>query len=431
MGRKKFLTGAALRKEARRRLEVEETKFIPTISVDAAPKDMPETGQGRLEWMWGRFEKTEGNQVVLATPEDDPSRREEMALLCATLGLNVVFERNFHIREPNSSTYLGSGTIDSLREDLHAWEADALVLDAPLSPGQIKNIEDMLKKPCVDRQGVILSIFDLHDRSKQAKLQVELARLKYLQPRLAGIWEGLSRQRGGKGGKGGRGQGETRLELDRRSLKERVRVLTRKLKEAEKAFETQSSRRSKFPRAALVGYTNAGKSSLMRRLTKADVLAQNRLFSTLDTTVRPLSPPTDPPILMSDTVGFVRDLPHDLVASFKSTLREALEADVILHVVDASHPQWKLQIETTDAVLEELGVVEIPKILVLNKIDRLQDVAKVRQHEAIRWMSSQKNYLKILTTSAKTGEGLAEVRDYLMEHLKAQNPAWSKEIECE
>ncbi|MBS1982571.1 MAG: GTPase HflX [Bdellovibrionales bacterium] len=438
----KFLTAAGIRQLARQRLKEEEK--------DQAPLRLPVSGAARLEktkkaleqiaatagraknapqleWMWGAFEKSAIDQVILAVSEDDVDGGEEMQLLCATLGLGVIDVHYYSTRKKTSpKTYVTAGFVDSLRESLQATESAALVIDAPLRPGQVRNLEEELKAPVVDRQAIILAIFEMHAKTKMAKMQVELARLKYLQPRLTGIWMGLSRQSGGKGGLGGRGQGETRLELDRRVLKERVSTLTAKLKEAEKAYVTQSSRRTGLPRVALVGYTNAGKSTLMRVLTRTQVEVENKLFCTLDTTVRPLVPPTQPKILVSDTVGFVRDLPHDLVASFRSTLREALDSQLILHVVDLSHPQWRQQVETTNAVLSEIGADEIPKILVLNKVDRIGSALRVRQSEVARFCASLEGYVGRLFISAQKKQGIAALRDELVSHFGAAEPAWAQ-----
>jgi GTP-binding protein HflX len=283
----------------------------------------------------------------------------------------------------------------------------------------------------VDREALILSIFNAHARTKQAQLQVELAQLKYLQSRLAGLWMGLSRQRGGAGGLGGRGLGETRLELDRRVVKRRISILSDKIKESEKVFRTQSARRADSPRAALVGYTNAGKSTLMRRLTKADVLIEDKLFATLDTTVRPLLPPTEPKLLLSDTVGFIRKLPHNLVASFRSTLSEAVESRIILHVLDASDPNWREHFETTEEVLAEIGAAEVPRLLIFNKTDALRTALVMREAQARRMLREYPVYLGLVSVSALTGNGLEKLREALMEHTGTRLPAWARTGEGE
>lgn len=382
------------------------------------------------EFQWGPFEKSTGDAILIVIAANDPDEGAEMELLCETLQLKNL---GFHVLpkhfEPNPATYIGSGTLETLKARMERVGATALALDVPLSAIQVRNMEDVLKMPVLDRQAVILGIFKHHARSKFAKLQVELAQLKYLQPRLSGLWMGLSRQRGGKGGMGGKGLGETRLELDRRVIKERIGTLSSKLEEAKKSFMVQSSRRSELPRVAIVGYTNAGKSSLMKRLTKAPVLSKDELFSTLDTTVRPLNPPTQPRILVSDTVGFVRDLPHELVASFKSTLQEAIESRLLLQVVDSSHPLWREQIETTNAVLEEIGAASLPKIYVFNKMDLLGGVARLRQVQMRRFVNNldpESIVSPVAMVSTKSGEGLSSLRELILNACSAQVPDWAQ-----
>lgn len=407
------------------------------VDIGGVEKPTPPPAHGRtkgfnvetspLEWYWGQLEKTRGDHVVLAVPYGDDERSEELTLLSQTLGLQIDEVLEFPFRsKPTPSTYVGEGFVNDVGTRLAAHGASAFVIDAPLSPAQVRNLEEALKVPVLDRQGIILSIFEMHARSKLAKMQVELARLKYLQPRLAGMWSGLSRQSGGKGGLGGRGLGETRLELDRRVVKDRVATLTKRLKDAERSHHVQAARRSELPRVALVGYTNAGKSTLMRAMTKSDVLVQDKLFSTLDTTVRPLSPPTEPRILVSDTVGFVKDLPHDLVASFRSTLLEALESRLILHVVDVSHPRWQEHIETTDEVLGEIGAAEIPRLLVLNKIDAVDDRLRMRMSEVSRYLRYTEAYVDRVFVSAIKGEGVPELRTRLIEFFGVKEPAWAR-----
>lgn len=432
---KRFWSASSVRAAARKKAEqASAANKAPSFPVnERAPTKTQAVPQSDLEWMWGRFEKSTGNEVILAVPEDDTDSGLEMGQLCATLGLKVTDVFFYKTREkPRASTYVPAGFIEELQKAAAIQESTAVVIDAPLSPGQVKNLEQELGCAVADRQGVILAIFDLHAKSKLAQMQVELARLKYLQPRLAGIWSGLSRQRGGKGGLRGRGQGETRLELDRRVVRERISTLTRKLREAEKAYAVQSKRRSRCPRVALVGYTNAGKSTLMRRLTRADVEVEDRLFCTLDTTVRPILPPTEPPILVSDTVGFVKDLPHDLVASFRSTLHEATDSALILHVVDGSHPRWMDQADVTDGVLEEIGAGEIPKLLVLNKIDSLEIPVRMKLAEVGRWRRSAKgNYIDVVGLSALTGEGTDELVGKLKNHFGTHAPQWATQEDSE
>jgi GTP-binding protein HflX len=245
--------------------------------------------------------------------------------------------------------------------------ADAVIVDHDLSPSQARNLERAAGVEVLDRTGVIVEIFHRHAQSREARLQVEIARLVYMVPRMRESGGG-ERQRGGIGGKGA---GESALELDRRKVRDRIAQLRAELATIEKEAGTRRARRAEQLRVALVGYTNAGKSSLMRALTGSQVLVADKLFATLDTTVRALHPETVPRILVSDTVGFIKKLPHDLVASFRSTLDEALEASLLLHVVDASDPTFRAQYDVTRAVLDEIGAVDVPSRLVLNKIDRV------------------------------------------------------------
>ncbi|MFN7146690.1 MAG: GTPase HflX, partial [Myxococcota bacterium] len=247
-------------------------------------------------------------------------------------------------------------------------KADLVVVDHELSPSQARNLEKATGVEVLDRTGVIVEIFHRHAKSREARLQVEIARLTYLVPRMRETGGGGDRQRGGIGGKGA---GESALELDRRKVRDRIAQLKGELASIEAEAGTRRARRADQLRVALVGYTNAGKSSLMRALTGSEVYVADKLFATLDTTVRALHPETTPRILVSDTVGFIKKLPHDLVASFRSTLDEALEASLLLHVVDASDPTFRQQYEVTREVLAEIGADEVPSRLVLNKIDRM------------------------------------------------------------
>ena len=245
-----------------------------------------------------------------------------------------------------------------------------MLVDHDLTPSQARNLERATGAEVLDRTAVILAIFQRHARSREARLQVEIARLAYLAPRLREGGAGKDRQAGGIGGKGA---GESQLEIDRRKVRDRIAELRRELQAIEKDAATRRRRRATQPTVAIVGYTNAGKSSLMRALTGSDLLVADQLFATLDTTVRALQPETKPRILVSDTVGFIKKLPHDLVASFRSTLDEAREAALLLHVVDAADPAFPAQIAVTEQVLAEIDAAGAPRLLVLNKIDKLDD----------------------------------------------------------
>ncbi len=268
------------------------------------------------------------------------------------------------------ATYVGSGKVDEIKAAIELHEADLVIFDDDLSPNQLRNLERALEVKLVDRSGLILDIFARRARSAQSKLQVELAQLDYLRTRLTRQWTHLSRQKGGIGTKG---PGETQIETDRRLIGARMAVLREKLGAIDRQRTTQRAGRSQFVRFALVGYTNAGKSTLMNALSEAGVLAENRLFATLDATTRTVTIGGNKRVLLSDTVGFIRKLPHNLIESFKSTLDETREADVLLHVVDASHPRFEEHVTVVRETLNELEAADKPTLLVFNKVDALEE----------------------------------------------------------
>jgi GTP-binding protein HflX len=415
------LSGSKLRKKARALLKKSEEQELSRSfeKKSSRLKDVPQSNRKEAFTLkFGRFEQTQASQAYLVIPGDVMDGGAEIKRLSESLGLEVTSQKFLKKgRKITGSTYLGQGTLEQIQNEISDIEQILLIVDARLSPGQIRNLENFLKIPVLDRRTLILAIFKRNAQSHVAKLQVELAELQILKSRLAGVWEGLSRQRGAAGGKGGRGLGETRLELDRRTLRRRIEAIKAKLKSAEKAFYTQSQGRSQFPRVALVGYTNAGKSSLMRKLTQTEVHVEDKLFATLDTTVRTLQPLTYPKILVSDTVGFVRDLPAELVASFKSTLLEAVSSSLLLHVVDISDDNWKEQIKVTDKTLEEIGAASIPKFYVFNKMDILESFPQIKKAEVRRYLRQEFGEgSHFLMTSTLTGEGLSELRLKIMEH---------------
>jgi GTP-binding protein HflX len=279
--------------------------------------------------------------------------------------------------------------------------ADLVVVDHDISPSQARNLEAATGVPVLDRTGVIVEIFHRHAQSREARLQVEIARLVYLVPRMRASG-GAERQRGGIGGKGA---GESALELDRRKVRDRIAQLREELESIENERGTRRARRADQLRVALVGYTNAGKSSLMRALTGSEVYVADKLFATLDTTVRSLHPESVPKVLVSDTVGFIKKLPHDLVASFRSTLDEALEASLLLHIVDASDPTFRAQYDVTRAVLAEIGADEVPSRLVLNKIDRVDEATRAALVE---------EYPNALVLSAHDPADVADMHDFIV-----------------
>ena len=289
--------------------------------------------------------------------------------------------------------------------DKPAPRASVVLVDHDLTPTQQRNLERATGVDVLDRTAVIVEIFHRHAKTREARLQVEIARLKYLAPRLREGGGGGDRVRGGVGGKGA---GETSIELDRRRIRDRIAELRNELSQIEGGSKIRRDRRSDLPTVALVGYTNAGKSSLMRALTSTDVYVADKLFATLDTTIRRLQPPTEPPILVSDTVGFIKKLPHDLVASFRSTLDEAGDADLLLHVVDASDAAHADQLAVTRAVLTEIGADTVPTWILLNKIDRVDDEARAALME---------RYPGALQLSAKARDDVEALRDRLIEQF--------------
>ncbi|MCI4568845.1 ribosome rescue GTPase HflX [Lysobacter sp. CFH 32150] len=328
------------------------------------------------------FERSrKGENALLIQPHaggpPDEGAVEEFADLAKSAGASVAALLTARIDRPNPATLIGSGKLEEVKAAADATGADLILVNHPLSPGQERNLEKALQRRVVDRTGLILDIFAQRARSHEGKLQVELAQLKHMATRLVRGWTHLERQRGGSIGL--RGPGETQLETDRRLLQKRVEQLQKRLEKVE-VQRTQMRRarvRSELPRVALVGYTNAGKSTLFNALTGADAYAADLLFATLDPTVRRIAL-SGGGVVLADTVGFVRDLPHELVAAFRSTLSEAREADLLLHVIDASDPLRDERIAQVDAVLEEIGAGDIPQLLVYNKIDRVEGASPRR-----------------------------------------------------
>jgi GTP-binding protein HflX len=330
------------------------------------------------------FERSrKGEQALLIQPHaggpPDEGLIEEFADLARSAGANVVALLQARIDRPNPATLVGSGKLEEVKAAADATGADLVLVNHPLTPVQERNLEKALERRVVDRTGLILDIFSQRARSAEGKLQVELAQLKHMATRLVRGWTHLERQRGGSIGL--RGPGETQLETDRRLLQKRVEQLQKRLDKVE-VQRTQMRRarvRSELPRIALVGYTNAGKSTLFNALTDAGAYAADQLFATLDPTVRRIALPGGG-ALLADTVGFVRDLPHELVAAFRSTLSEAREADLLLHVIDAADPLRDERIAQVDAVLAEIGAGELPQLLVYNKIDRIEGAQPRHDH---------------------------------------------------
>ena len=290
---------------------------------------------------------------------------DELAFLADTAGATSVKRFMQKMQHPDSRTFVGKGKLEEIRDYVLGRNIDLIIFDDELTGSQITNIEKELKVKTIDRSDLILDIFARRARTAQAKVQVELAQYQYLLPRLKGMWQHLERQGGGIGT---RGPGETEIETDRRIVKDKIALLRKRLAEIDKQSFTQRKDRGEFIRVSLVGYTNVGKSTLMNLLSKSEVFAENKLFATLDTTTRKVVF-ENTPFLLSDTVGFIRKLPHHLVESFKSTLDEVREADILLHVVDISHPQHEDQIGVVNKTLQELKAFEKPILTVFNKMD--------------------------------------------------------------
>ncbi|MCB1625036.1 MAG: GTPase HflX [Pseudomonadales bacterium] len=314
----------------------------------------------------------------------DPEDVEEFVRLAESAGAVPVATISGRRNRPDSRFFVGSGKAEEIRDVVNAENADIVLVDHPLSPSQERNLEKLIERRVLDRSGLILDIFAQRARSHEGKLEVELAQLKHIASRLVRGWTHLERQRGG--GIGARGPGETQLETDRRLLGQRVRTLTDRLRRIQRQRETGRRQRAEIPvpSIALVGYTNAGKSTLFRRMTGADAYVADQLFATLDPTVRRLTLPGGTAVVVADTVGFIRDLPHELVAAFKSTLTEAREATLLVHVVDASDPRREERIDEVNRVLDEIGVDELPQVMVFNKIDRLGLAPRIDRDETGR-----------------------------------------------
>ncbi len=340
------------------------------------------------------------------TAADADNSMAELAALAETAG-SVVLEALMQRRDrPDPATYVGSGKAKELRQVVVGTGADTVICDGELTPGQLRQLEDIVKVKVIDRTALILDIFAQHATSREGKAQVELAQMSYLLPRLRGWGESLSRQAGGRvaggGGIGTRGPGETKLETDRRRIRSRMAKLRREIKGMATARDTkrQERRRHSVPAVAIAGYTNAGKSSLLNRLTGAGVLVEDALFATLDPTVRRASTPDGRDFTLTDTVGFVRHLPHQLVEAFRSTLEEVGQADLILHVVDGSHPDPESQLATVREVFVEIGAVDVPEIVVVNKIDAADPLVLSRL---------QRREPRSVLVSARSGAGLPEL----------------------
>jgi GTP-binding protein HflX len=347
--------------------------------------------------------------------KDAENSLKELAALCETAGAQVLdglLQRKPH---PDPATYLGRGKVEELLAIVRAEGADTVVADTELAPSQRRALEDAIKVKVIDRTAVILDIFAQHAKSREGKAQVELAQLQYLLPRLRGWGDSMSRQAGGQvggqgAGMGSRGPGETKIEIDRRRIRTQMSKLRTQIKGFEPAREAKRANRIRnaIPSVAIMGYTNAGKSSLLNRITKAGVLVENALFATLDPTVRKTSTPDGRPYTLADTVGFVRQLPHQLVEAFRSTFEEVTMSDVIVHVVDAAHEDPAQQIKTVREVVEEVDARGIPEIVVFNKADLIDKDRRM----VLRIMEPDGVFV-----SAKTGEGVDELQQLIADTI--------------
>ena len=335
---------------------------------------------------------------------------DELELLAETAGAEVVGRITQKLSKINSATFIGKGKANQIISQAKELDVKLIIFDDELSPGQIKNYHNISDKiKVLDRSGLILDIFRKHARTKEATTQVDLAYLEYLLPRLTRQWTHLERQMGGIGTRAG--MGETQIEVDRRLIRTRITRLKRDLKKIEKERDTQSTRRQSEFRVSLVGYTNAGKSTLFKAITGAEVYIKDQLFATLDTTIRKLDLDSSHEILLSDTVGFIRKLPHNLVASFKSTLKEVLEADLILVVLDISSPQIKDHVNTIADVLKEMGANEIPIIQVLNKVDLISDGKMIEK--------LQRSFPEAVTISAQNHLKLSDIKQRIIQMMES------------
>src|SRR4051794_26452473 len=336
---------------------------------------------------------------------------EELRELASSAGAEVVDTVTQKLQKPTAPYYIGKGKAELIRDSIQQQRVTSVIFDDELSPAQGRNLENLLSRKVLDRTQLILDIFAQRARSREGRLQIELAQLHYLLPRLTRMWHHLSRQTGGIGT---RGPGETQLEVDRRRVQGRIARLERELEEVRKtrAVQRQGRKRHQWPVAAVVGYTNAGKSTLLNLLTGADVVTEDRLFATLDPTTRSFVLPNKQRVLLTDTVGFLRKLPHTLIESFKATLEEVVEADLLIHVVDLSHPRVDEHIEAVDTVVKELGAFGKQTLIVFNKIDLLANNELAQSY--------RQRYPGSVAISARTGEGV----NILVQALEGALSSW-------
>ncbi len=351
---------------------------------------------------------------VYHATEDKPECEEhlsELERLCETFGMAVVAQIPCPIKRLDAATYIGSGKIEELLHKADELKAEVIIFDDEISPHQQRNLEKVFKRPVIDRTELIIEVFAQRARSREARLQIELAKIKYQFPRLRRMWTHLSRQSASGGGAHLKGEGEKQIEIDRRILRRKLDRLQKEIEDVAEQRITQRvlRQRTGIPTFAIVGYTNAGKSTLLNALTQANVLAEDKLFATLDTTTRKFQLPNRQEILLIDTVGFIRKIPHTLVAAFKSTLEEAIHTDILLHLIDASHPQAESQAEETVQVLNELGAVGRPTITVLNKMDQCENPIILQKLRV--------KYPKTVAISALHGTGFDQLLELMTQEI--------------
>jgi GTP-binding protein HflX len=336
---------------------------------------------------------------------------EELSELATTAGGQVVGDGVQKLAHPCASTFIGKGKAGQFAESCREADVDTVIFDEELSPAQSRNLEKVFNCKVLDRTSLILDIFAQRARTREGKLQIELAQLQHLLPRLTRFWGHLSRQKGGIGMRGG--EGETQLETDRRRVQDRIARISRELEvvRRQRSTQRQGRQRNNWALASIVGYTNAGKSTLLNKLTGAGVLVEDKLFATLDPTTRRLRLPTNQNVLLTDTVGFIRKLPHGLVEAFKATLEEVVQADFLLHIVDISHPQAEEQIEAVNTVLKEIGAEGKPTLMVFNKMDQLNG----NRDKLTRFLERHPHAVSI---SALTGEGISALLAELSSQLR-------------
>ncbi len=367
-----------------------------------------------------------GVLVAVTTPQQSSAQTQEyldeLVFLAFTLGIKTLNTFTQKLEAPHAKTFVGKGKLAEIETFVKAHQVAMVIFDDELSPSQVRNLEATVQCKVLDRNLLILEIFAMRAKTTQAKTQVELAQYQYLLPRLTRMWSHLSRQKGGNTGM--RGPGEKELETDRRIVQDKIALLRKKLDTIEKQSMTQRKKRAKLVRVALVGYTNTGKSTLMRLLSKADVHTEDKLFATIDSTVRKVVM-HDIPFLLTDTVGFIRKLPHTLIECFKSTLEEVREATILLHVVDISHPAHEEHMQVVQETLQEIGAADIPTILVFNKIDQLS-ATQGTQEASMSLASLQQSYLNqeshpAVFISAAQQVNLETLRRLLFQQVQLQH----------